>query len=359
MVVGICSYDTILGGWKMRQTYRPLWARTTREGLAPLTIEAAQDVLQSVEEERAWLDGIEPKDIELTALGGYNVAINGIPATAHAFNTIKGYVGQTNSPVPSAGGDLDFRRKLATTETCNRVMAAYQAWDTPRTLALRVDQRRNLVLGVVTDRYQHLPYSRLLANIPQNWIVPRLTIDDGFCEINVAHPDRYPDSIVFGGRVITSDVALCRATFLSQAMRLVCANGMIGTSELEVIKRFHLVGWTDDAIQMEWDEKTKMFVANFDNSMRVNREQLSLAAKTLTNEEEATRMLTELGLGALRIKAALTYAEQNYKLPLTRYSVGQGVTYVSQTTSRENQRMASARDTIKYDFLATQYMATV
>lgn len=343
----------------MRNTYQPLYAHTTRSGLQPITVAQAQEHLAKIENDRTWISDLNPQEIELTALDGNFVAINGIPATPHAFNVVKGYVGQTNSPVPTGGGNLDFRRKLATEETCRRTNASLKEWDSPRTLSLRVDQRRNLVLGVVSDRYQHLPYTQLLENIPQDWIVPRITVDDGFCEVNIAHPNGSADSLVFGGRIITSDVALCRATFLSQAMRLVCANGMIGVGELEVIKRFHLVGWTDDAIQMEWDNKTKMFVANFDHNVRVNREQLSLAAKTLTNTEEATKMLTDLGLGALRIKAALEYAERNYKLPLTRYSVGQGVTYVSQMTSRENQRMASARDTVKYDFLATQYMAQV
>jgi hypothetical protein len=340
----------------MRNTYTPLHAHTTRMGLRPLTVADAQERLAQVEGERTWYTGIPPQALELTALDGNTIAIDGIPATSHAFNSVKGFVGQTNSPTPTGGGDVDFRKKLAMAETCGRTTAALQAWKTPRTLALRVCQRRNLVLGVVTDKYQHLPYTQLLTNIPQDWIVPRLTIDNGFCEVNVAHPDANADSLVFGGRIITSDVALCRATFLSQAMKLVCANGMIGVGELEVIKRFHLVGWQDDAIQMEWDERTRMFVANFANSVHVNRQQLSLAAKTITTVEEATAMLTALGLNAMRTKAALVYAEQNYPLPLNRYSVGQGVTYVSQMTTRENQRMASARDTIRYDFLATQYM---
>lgn len=340
----------------MRNPYRPLYTHTTRSGMLPITVADAQAHLEQIEGEREWVP-VKAGDVELIALDGDHVAINGIVATSHAFNAVKGLVGQSNSPVPSAGGSLDFRRHLAAQETVRRTNASLAEWDSPRSLALRVDRRRGLVLGVVTDRYQHLPYTSLLANIPGDWLVPRITVDDGFCEVNVAHPDRDADSLVFGGRIITSDVALCRATFLSQAMRLVCANGMIGVGELEVIRRFHLVGWTDDAIQMEWDSKTKMFVANFANNVRVNKEQLSLAAKTQTTVEEATQMLTDLGLGSIRVKAALTYAELNYKLPLTRYSVGQGVTYTSQVTSREGQRMASARDTVKYDFIATQYMA--
>jgi hypothetical protein len=343
----------------MRNTYNPLYAWSTRTQKTPLTVREAQDRLNVIEGDRTWWTNLDPQEIELEALDGRNVAINGILATPHAFNSVKGFVGQSNSPTPTAGGSEDFRRKLAMEETCRRTNAALKEWDTERTLSLRIDNRRNLVLGVVTSRYQHLPYTQLLSNIPNDWIVPRMTVDDGFCEVNVCQPDTNGDSLAFGGRIITSDVALCRATFLAQAMRLVCANGMIGVGELEVIKRFHRVGWTDDAIYMEWDEKTKMFVANFGESVRVNREQLSLAAKTVTDEHEATRMLTDLGLGSLRIKAALEYAAREYPLPLTRYSVGQGVTYTSQMTSRENQRMASARDTMKYDFIATQYMAMV
>ena len=343
----------------MRNPYRPLYAHTTREGLQPMTVYAAQARLDIVEADRTWITGLQTKDVTLDAVDGDTVSINGIEATAHAFNQVKGFMGQTNSPVPTAGGSLDFRRLQAKQETVRRTNAALAQWDSPRTLSLRVDLRRQLVLGVVTDRYQHLPYNTLLANIPQDWVVPRITVDDGFCEVSVCHPNRNGDGMMYGGRVITSDVSLCRATFLAQAMRLVCANGMIGIGELEIIKRFHLVSWDDDAILMEWDARTKMFVANFDNNVEINKKQLSLAAKTLTTPEEATHMLTELGLGSLRIAAAIRYAELEYKLPLTRYSVGQGVTYTSQVTSRENQRMASARDTMKYDFLATQYMAAV
>jgi hypothetical protein len=324
-----------------------------------MTVYAAQARLDIVEADRTWITGLQTKDVTLDAVDGDTVSINGITATSHAFNQVKGFTGQTNSPVPTAGGSLDFRQLLAKQETVRRTNASLAQWDSPRTLALRVDERRQLVLGVVTDRYQHLPYSNLLSNIPKDWIVPRITVDDGFCEVNVCHPDTSSGGMLFGGRIITSDVSLCRAIFLSQAMRLVCANGMISIGELEIIKRFHLVRHEEDSILMEWDARTKMFVANFDHNVHVNKEQLSLAAKTLTTPEEATQMLTDLSLGSLRIAAALQYAESNFGLPLTRYSVGQGITYTSQVTSRENHRMASARDTMKYDFLATQYMATV
>jgi hypothetical protein len=141
-----------------------------------------------------------------------------------------------------------------------------------------------------------------------------------------------------------------------QILVLVCSNGMVSVRELEAIKRYHLEEFGAPNIALDWQSTVGTFMNSFTGNYEVSREALRAAANVLTTEQEAYIGLSRLGVGPVRAKAAIEYAQIKYP-KLTKFAVAQGLTYASQTKSLRSKDVVAIKQGLENDLIATQYLA--
>jgi hypothetical protein len=333
--------------------YTQEYYHATRKGQQPLSLIDAQAVLTKVEQDRFWVEA-KPETIELTE---NEVLVEGKPIgvwTPRIINAAKNY---TKAPVNVAPLDhltFDQRRVARERDTLFALNDSFRNEEFDNNFMFRVNSNYE-VTGMVTTRYQHLPFDTLLQMVPTNWVVPRMQIDSGFCDIHVCHPDRVEDSM-FGARISTSDIGLMRAMMFMQILVLVCSNGMVSVKEVEAIKRFHLGGMFGENIIDDWHNKVASFVEDFAIHNVATREALRASANVVVTEADAAAALLRLEVGPVRIKAALEYATKTYG-KLTKFAVAQGLTHASQVKSLRSKDATSIKMGLQNDLIATQYLA--
>jgi hypothetical protein len=301
---------------------------------------------------RGWCEA-KPEEIVFTdegtmMVGGVEVGI----VTPRVITAAKNYTKATVN-TPPFHGSFDAKKAHEQYHTRFALNDALHNGEFKHNFMFRVKDN-GVISGMVTDRYQHLPFDQLLEKVPGNWVSPRMQIDQGFCDIHVCHPDRVEDSM-FGVRICTSDIGLMRAMMFMEVMVLVCSNGMVSVKEIEAIKRFHLGGMFGENIIDDWHNKVGQLVEDFAVNNVATREALRAAANVEVTEADATAALLRLEVGPVRIKAALEYANAKYP-KLTKFAVAQGLTYASQVKSLRSKDVTAIKQGLQSDLIATQYL---
>ena len=333
------------------KVYAPQYFHATRKGQQPLSLVEAQRVLSNVENSRFWVEA-KPETIELTQ---EEVVVESKSIGRWTPRVIAAAKNYTKTPAYTGTlvGNFDERRMQKEREERIYTNVALKTEEFPNNFMFRVTDN-GYVNGMVTSRYQHLPFNQLLSSVPAHWVIPRMQVDAAFCDIHVCHPDRVEDSM-FGVRITTSDVGLMRAMMFMEIMVLVCSNGMVSIREIEAIKRFHLGGIFGDNILDDWQKKVAALVEDFSVQNVATRQALKEAANIVVSEADATAALLRLEVGPVRIKAALEYATKNYD-KLTKFAVAQGLTYASQVKSLRSKDVTAIKQGLQSDLLATQYL---
>jgi hypothetical protein len=332
--------------------YTQEYYHATRKGQQPLSLIDAQQVLKGIEYNRFWVEA-KPETIELEH---DEVLVEGKPIGVWTPRVISAAKNYTKAPIniPPFQGTFDARRNHEELHTRMALNDALRNMEFDNNFMFRVNDKYE-VTGMVTTKYQHLPFDQLLQMVPTNWVVPRMQVDTGFCDIHVCHPDRVDDSM-FGARISTSDIGLMRAMMFMQILVLVCSNGMVSVKEVEAIKRFHLGGMFGENIIDDWHNKVASFVEDFAIHNVATREALRASANVVVTEADATAALLRLEVGPVRIKAALEYATKNYG-KLTKFAVAQGLTHASQVKSLRSKDVTNIKMGLQNDLIATQYLA--
>jgi hypothetical protein len=317
-----------------------------------MSLVGAQEILKKVEDSRWWVEA-KPETIELTE---NEVMVEGKSIGMWSPRVITAAKNYTKAPAVGVQEGLTFDDRRLRKEKVERnvLNTLFKTQEFDNNFMFRTNDY-GVVTGMVTTRYQHLPYTQLITAFPTNWVVARMQIDNGFCDIHVCHPDRLEDSM-FGMRVTTSDIGLMRAMMFMQLLMLVCANGMVSVKEIEAIKRYHLGGIFGENILADWNRKVAMLVEDFPIHNVATREALRASANVVVTEADATAALLRLEVGPVRIKAALEYASAKYP-KLTKFAVAQGLTYASQVKSLRSKDITNIKMGLQSDLAATQYLA--
>jgi len=334
------------------QLYKPQYFHATRKGQQPLSLQEAQRVLGNIENSRYWVEA-KPETIELTK---EEVVVEGRSIgrwTPRVITAAKNYTKAPINVAPHPDMTFDQRRAAKQSDELFAINDMLHNEEFKNNFLFRVTDG-GMVTGMVTSKYQHLPFNQLLSSVPAHWVIPRMQVDAAFCDIHVCHPDRMEDSM-FGARITTSDVGLMRAMMFMEIMVLVCSNGMVSIKEIEAIKRFHLGGMFGDNILEDWQKKVSALVEDFSVHNVATRQALKEAANVVVSEADATAALLRLEVGPVRIKAALEYATKNYD-KLTKFAVAQGLTYASQVKSLRSKDVTAIKQGLHSDLLATQYL---
>lgn len=215
------------------------------------------------------------------------------------------------------------------------------------------------ITSIMTSRYQHLPYDELLAGFPKGYVVPRLQVDERFVQVHVMEPSSpliAKDDVFLGGRVLGSDVGLLRATLLLEIMKLVCTNGLIRAEVEAFYRRYHLGREGAPHIREEWKEKVAAFLSSAKEQAAIERKRIEHARGAVVTVARAQEDLRALGLGATRVESAIAYAQREFGERLSRWSVAQGITAVSQYQRGEAALPTSISVANDIDVVAAVYL---
>jgi len=327
---------------KRKQYESEIWFRDSKQ---PLTLKQAQNKLAEIEARREFRT-VDPsrlrvdqgilidKNREIGALG------------QQGWVALKHYTGVDGMP--------DNK------ETFNKINKALRNWDDEEgnKFQLRIDKVQKRVNGILTDKYIHLPYDRLLNGFPKGYLVPRMQVDARFVQIHVIQPEalfKEKDQLYPSSRILSSDVGLCRFTLLYEILRLICLNGLIRATQEVFYKRYHLLQEGKPVLEADATEQVKALLEHATKVNALEKKRIQHARSAKTTEETASKELTRLGLGNARVRAALEYAKAEFQLPLSRWAVAQGVAYVSQLSRGTTGKPANVLVQNDIDALAAQY----
>lgn len=321
---------------RTREAYRTAYYH--RDPKNPLSIGDAQDILSDIERARDWYTIPNPAELSYDA-GANMLTHRGETVgrlSARGWTALAYWARESSSTIFSPKNPETIPAALAARDWKTGLMARrIIANDTPS------------VIGIQAERtYGRVPYHNMLDGFPKSWIIPKLNVDGERMTLNICPEDtvmRRPkfkgDDVRVGARIIGSDTGSARNMILDEIIRMICTNGMIRATFETFFERFHR-GSTAGLI-IEWRAKVEAFVAYVPGRMKAEADRIESAmARTYATEEDASNILTRMGMSKTRATAAIAYAQTEFHA-LNAWSVSQGVTFISQTSARDAMLPAS------------------
>jgi hypothetical protein len=311
-----------------------------KDGKHPLTIPQAQKLLAGVESRREFVQLKDPSRLQIKS----GSLFYGNKPVGKMSN--QGYQALKHHTRLGKSTDSEINHVLSTRD-----------WE-GTSLQARVDLDTRTVNGVLTNRYEHLPYQELLSGFSDDFVIPRIQVDSRMVQIHITNLNSSldkSDRIFMGGRILSSDVGLLRAMLLDEMLRLICTNGLIRATLEAFWKRYHFTGARP--VREEWHDQVVAFQKHILVKSAVERKKISHARSLKVTDEDVRKELAQLGLGVARINGAIDYATREFGAQLSRWSITQGITYVSQFQRGETALPTSVTVATDVDVLAAQYMA--